>query len=403
MQVDLIQSIEKMLSAHGVQVTRITPPFAGLENFDYGLRKALDPVFDWQAFGQSMLDNTPRSTLVLTEGVFELHFAMFRLPDEENVVYCIGPWTSAPRSEKSLEWCRKNLGKAGNEAVEEYFNAIRRFPDNELVTSLYALLTLVFPATEFETAEWHEFMPLNYTPDTRFFTEPGFEQEMPASLVEQRYANENRLMAAVARGDAAAAINEMEKFSRFKISARFSDPLRDRKNLLVIFNTLLRKSIETASVHPWYIDKVSRKYALRIENMTDDAERSQLLRDMVREYCTYVQRYSLRNYSPLVQRVINHINLNLQTALSLKSLSAMCFISPSYLSNIFKQETGQTLTDYINTQRMKRAELLLGRSEEPIAQVAEKVGILDVNYFTKMFKKTTGVTPTQYRRDHRER
>ena len=137
--------------------------------------------------------------------------------------------------------------------------------------------------------------------------------------------------------------------------------------------------------------------------MTDDAERSQLLRDMVREYCTYVQRYSLRNYSPLVQRVINHINLNLQTALSLKSLSAMCFISPSYLSNIFKQETGQTLTDYINTQRMKRAELLLGRSEEPIAQVAEKVGILDVNYFTKMFKKTTGVTPTQYRRDHRER
>ena len=63
MQVDLIQSIEKMLSAHGVQVTRITPPFTGLEHFDYGLRNALDPVFDWQAFGQSMLDNTPRSTL----------------------------------------------------------------------------------------------------------------------------------------------------------------------------------------------------------------------------------------------------------------------------------------------------------------------------------------------------
>ena len=60
--------------------------------------------------------------------------------------------------------------------------------------------------------------------------------------------------------------------------------------------------------------------------------------------------------------------------------------------------------DVVENRNLRRGDrVLLGRSEEPIAQVAEKVGILDVNYFTKMFKKTTGVTPTQYRRDHRER
>ena len=124
---------------------------------------------------------------------------------------------------------------------------------------------------------------------------------------------------------------------------------------------------------------------------------------MVKEYCIYVQKYSLRNYSPLVQKVINHINLNLDTPLSLKSMAAMCYISPSYLSNIFKQETNQTLTDYINTQRIHRAAGRLARTDLPIAAVAESVGIFDVNYFTKMFKKTMGTTPTQYRRENRER
>lgn len=41
---------------------RVTPPFAGLENFDYGLRKALDPEFDWQEFGYTLLKHTPEET-----------------------------------------------------------------------------------------------------------------------------------------------------------------------------------------------------------------------------------------------------------------------------------------------------------------------------------------------------
>ena len=87
----------------------------------------------------------------------------------------------------------------------------------------------------------------------------------------------------------------------------------------------------------------------------------------------------------------------------LKSLAAMCFISPSYLSALFKQETGSTLIDYINTQRVNRAAQLLVQNNHTIAAVAEEVGILDVNYFTKIFKKTLGVTPTRYRREHKEK
>lgn len=47
MQVDLLQTIRKLMATHDLQLTLVTPPFEGLENFDYGLRNALDPVFDW--------------------------------------------------------------------------------------------------------------------------------------------------------------------------------------------------------------------------------------------------------------------------------------------------------------------------------------------------------------------
>ena len=100
-----------------------------------------------------------------------------------------------------------------------------------------------------------------------------------------------------------------------------------------------------------------------------------------------------------MQKVINTINLNLSDQLSPKSLAAMYYISPSYLSSLFKQDTGTTIVDYINSQRVDRAAVLLATTDRSIAAVAAAVGILDVNYFTKIFKKQLGTTPTQYRRE----
>jgi YesN/AraC family two-component response regulator len=117
------------------------------------------------------------------------------------------------------------------------------------------------------------------------------------------------------------------------------------------------------------------------------------------DYCSYVHRYSLKQYSPLIQKVINYVNLHLDLPLSLKRLSEMYFISPSYLSALFRQETGTTLTDYINTQRVHRAAQQLVSTNDSVSAIASGVGMLDVNYFSKIFKKALGVTPTQYRRN----
>ena len=62
-----------------------------------------------------------------------------------------------------------------------------------------------------------------------------------------------------------------------------------------------------------------------------------------------------------------------------------------------------TLIDYINTQRVKRAAQQLTTTDRSISEVAEEMGILDVNYFAKIFKRTFGMTPTRYRRENRKK
>ena len=377
MRVDPLQVLTKLAAAQNIPTRRVTPPFEGLDEFDYGLRRSLDPQFDWQEFGQLLLDNTPEQTLLFVEGTFELHFALFRIPDEENTVFLVGPWTFGQRSEKSRKWGKRHLGVAGESAVQEYYNGGKVLGANDFYSTIRVLVGMMFDEDELKVKQMKEFLPFQFLPDIRYFNEPKFQKDIPISMLEQRYESENRILEAVSRGDEEAAVEAMHQHSRFTYGGRFS------------------------KVHPYYIDAISSKYARIIEEADEVPE--ELMWQMVRDYCAYVRRYSLKEYSPAVQKVMNYVNLNVAEPLTLKSLAAMCFISPSYLSALFKQETGTTLIDYINTQRVNRAAQLLEHSSHAIAAVAEEVGILDVNYFTKIFKKTLGVTPTRYRREHKEK
>jgi len=350
--------------------------------------------------GQLLLDSTPENTLLLVEGTFELHFALFRIPDEKNTVFLIGPWTVGPRTQSARKWVRRYLGEAGEAAVQEYYNGVKILEASDFYGALRVVVDTMFGCTV-PVQELKEFLPFQFHPDTRYFHEPEFQKEIPVTMLEQRYESENRILDAVARGDEEAAIEAMHQHSRFTYGGRFEGTLYQQKNKMIVLNTLLRKAIEPSKVHPYYIDAISSKYSRIIEEANEVP--NEMMWQMTRDYCAYVRRYSLKEYSPAVQKVMNYVNLNVAEPLTLKSLAAMCFISPSYLSALFKQETGSTLIDYINTQRVNRAAQLLVQNNHTIAAVAEEVGILDVNYFTKIFKKTLGVTPTRYRREHKEK
>lgn len=401
MQVDLIEVLKTYLAVFNILVLRVTPPFDGLKDFDYGLRREIDPMFDWQDFGAQLIQSQQPSTLTLAEDTFGARYATFSPPGEEQTVILMGPWRGERRTEEQIAWAQRHLTPEGAAAVESYYDAIPQVREQTVISSIAALVEMLYPPEEFQVKKLLEYRPLTFAPDSRFFSEPSSLQELPATLLEQRYEAENAFLDAVTAGNTDAALKAYQQFHRFYLGERFHATIRSRQNAMIILNTLLRKAIERAGVHPYYLNTISTKYSVKIEAVTCENEVVQLQNSMLEEYCAYVRRYSLRQYSPPVQKVIQYVNLNLDKPLSLKSLAALCCISPSYLSSLFKQETGTTLTNYIYLQRVRHACTRLTSTDHSIAVIAGEVGMLDVNYFTKIFKKITGTTPTLYRREHR--
>ena len=103
------------------------------------------------------------------------------------------------------------------------------------------------------------------------------------------------------------------------------------------------------------------------------------------------------HYSLVVQRTILLIDSDLSADLSLKTLAENQNISPGYLSTVFRRDTGKTLSEYIRDKRIRHAEHLLATTHLQVQTVALHCGIMDVQYFSKIFKKHTGKTPKAYR------
>ncbi len=113
-------------------------------------------------------------------------------------------------------------------------------------------------------------------------------------------------------------------------------------------------------------------------------------------------RVYLRQVEPQpIQRAKQYIREFITMPLTLQEISSYVGYNPSYFSTYFKKETGQSLRQYITQTRVDYAKQLILEENLRIGDVAESVGFNDKKYFEKIFKKTTGMTPVEYRKRYR--
>ncbi|MDG0809671.1 response regulator transcription factor [Cohnella rhizosphaerae] len=101
-----------------------------------------------------------------------------------------------------------------------------------------------------------------------------------------------------------------------------------------------------------------------------------------------------------IPAVIRFIEQHYNKELTLQDIASQFYLSREYISRRFKQETGENLIDFLCRIRIDKAKLLLGNPLFKIAQVAEMVGYADEKYFSKVFKKLTGLSPNQFRKNN---
>jgi len=97
-----------------------------------------------------------------------------------------------------------------------------------------------------------------------------------------------------------------------------------------------------------------------------------------------------------------YIKSNLHNDITRDGIANYVFLNADYLTRIFKRSTGLSLTEYLTEQRIQKSITMLLNSETSISDIAADVGYDNFTYFSKMFKKITGATPSEYRKKHKK-
>lgn len=130
----------------------------------------------------------------------------------------------------------------------------------------------------------------------------------------------------------------------------------------------------------------------------------QLLLLIIREQCEPMERplgcaFESANRKYVVEQIMNYIEDHYSEKISLDQIAENMYLSPFYISRIFKSETGNAPIRYLINIRLEKArELLEGGYEGSIQEVAAQVGYDDAYHFSKLFKKRYGISPSQARR-----
>lgn len=105
------------------------------------------------------------------------------------------------------------------------------------------------------------------------------------------------------------------------------------------------------------------------------------------------------NKSYAVKKIINYLNENYEHKISLEQIAHNMYLSPVYISKIFKEETGESPINYLIKIRLEKArDILIHSDSRSIKNIANSVGYDDVYHFSKLFKKYYGVAPLYYKR-----
>lgn len=387
-----------------IQITTVTPGQEREQTVDFGLRAFLGLEERYDSLFRDALVRGQQNTIYRLTDEFMCSYLFLILPDTpRHTALVAGPYVTFElgREDFLAEVDRLGVPPWLYKRVESYYANLPVIQDPSVLLNVF---------TAFGETIWDEFRIVDLDYDRSLPSDQSYPMPkenarqqllMDMQIMQARYDSENELLRIVSRGQVLRAERLLKGFIPAHFSQRAADPVRNIKNYCVICNTLMRKAAEQGGVHPVYLDEMSSDFAKRIENVAAVDTVNDLFADMVLSYCRLVRKYTARHYSPQVERTVLLIETDLSQDLSLRSLSEQLNISAGYLSSLFHKETGKTVTEYVSEKRAEYAASLLRESSLQVQTVAQYCGVPDVNYFSKLFKRCYGVTPREYRRQHR--
>lgn len=142
---------------------------------------------------------------------------------------------------------------------------------------------------------------------------------------------------------------------------------------------------------------IHREFSLILENTIDITSLEILAENIIKSYAeTLLEKISFSS-NQIVDEAIKIINDNFNRDINLKDVSKTLHVSKNYLCSLFKEETGFTFCQYLNTLRTNMAKNLLIENKKTLEYISFACGFSSQPHFSMTFKKYTGLTPREYR------
>ena len=365
------------------------------DDYDLGLRRSFYGEEAYHIAESELWDKVPENTVLYIRDEYKCYYVVLRVPGQE-ILWIIGPYLLEEVTYEDLSKLEEELQMPldHRKHFREYIRSRKVLGRSVPFRNLISLLASQLYGGDDRYAEVFD--------ETRGIFREYSEQEDQRFLIKEkeiRFEVMNELLEAVRNGNSEKALRCLVRFRSLISARRFRNTLRDAQYFLIVFNTQLRMTAQAAGIHPFFIGEIAEKYSFKIDAMTSDKDYPKLMQEMIRGYCMLINNQNLSKYSGVIRDVIMQIQIGLGEDLSLSSIAERLNINPSYLSALFTKEVGMSLTEYIHRKRIEASMQYMNDPSVPIKEIIVRVGIYDLNYFSRLFKRYVGMSPTQYRKE----
>jgi two-component system response regulator YesN len=390
-ETDTLNLAIEIFNVFGIQSLLWEDPSDISPDFDYNLRKKLQPDYSYDNLAAHIKKLLKENIVYFHTDSFGLHYVFYRFPDKlkfSKSILVLGPMLFTPMTPDDLQEIMNihHISPTAGQDMMEFYNQIPiPFSPDQLLNLVYYFLkplTRSTPASR-QTDSRHLYQ---FQDDFANYYVEDYDA-LQKEVVEKRYYWEKEIIRAVSLGNQEQALEAHKEFTKYRLMKRVPDPVRNRKNMSLILNTLLRTAAIQGGVYSLHVDNLSRRIHIEIESLHSVSMLNALSKSMIHRYCILVNNYSRKGYPELIKNCMNYIDFHYAEDLSLHKLADMNYVSDSYLSTLFKKSTSMSLIDYINSIRIKQSLVLLNSTDLSIEEIADKCGFSGYNYFSRTFKR----------------
>ena len=287
----------------------------------------------------------------------------------------------------------EHLSIEQTQLVRKFYEILPIADVNDVTIMVQHLLTAFIPEyTDIKTTY------INYSESRHIITpdDAAFDDFSSASAnLYVQYLND--FLDAIITGDTTLT-NKKLKVYIDAVGIENTTSISQHKKEIYEINSFCKYRMFNTNVHPYYVLRLADSFERQIERCTSRKELSEFPYQFIRKYCLLIKNYSMPEYSYLIRNIINYIDMHIEEELSLSVIAGYFDKNASNLSTQFHKETGVCITDYINSTRIKKSLVLFCNTDYSIEDIAAYVGMYNSRYYSRLFKKYIGMTPSEYKR-----